>query len=295
MAGDSLNSVPMSCAEREGEDRASPDVDEDAADILDYGWWASNGPTGGYLASLALEASCSATGLSESWARSVNLHVLRLAAADRYQTTVSAVGRPTGITICEVNFVQGELFATATIQFGLPRGGTRGGDAEPPSVLPAKAYPQMVFRPPSPPVVHRFSYRPIGGPGGQFGRTGWDLVWVGPNNESNGGKIRTLLVLDCWYPPNHMRTVRRHLLGEASLGDPPPVDLLAVSLQFPAAAADYHAQRTILLANRLETIVDGYYFERAEAWSETGRLLLTANVLRRTSEPTTVATRSRDK
>lgn len=44
---------------------------------------------------------------------------------------------------------------------------------------------------------------------------------------------------------------------------------------------------SILLANRLEAIADGYYFERAETWSEAGRLLLTANVLRQTSDPTT--------
>jgi len=31
------NSVPMSGAECEGEYRASPDFDEDASDILDYG------------------------------------------------------------------------------------------------------------------------------------------------------------------------------------------------------------------------------------------------------------------
>jgi hypothetical protein len=200
-----------------------------------------------------------------------------------------------GITICQVNFDQGELFATATIQFGPPRGDTYGGDAEPPSVLPAEAYPQMVFRPPYPPVVHQFSYWPTGGPEGQFGRTDWDLVWVRPNKESTGGKIRTALVLDCWYPPNHMRTVRRNLVGEAPLIDPPPVDLLAVSLQFPAGSGDYDSQRSILLANRLEAIVDGYYFERAETWSETGQLLLTANVLRRTSDPTAAATRSRGK
>lgn len=277
----------MSFAEREGEYRASPDVNEGATDILDYGWWASNGPTGGYLASLALQASCRATGLNESWARGMNLNVLRLAAADRYQTTVSVVGRPTGITICEVNFVQGERFATATVHFGPPRGDSDSGDAEPPAVLPALAYPQMVFRPPYPPVVDQFSYRPTGGPEEQFGKTGWDLVWVRPNKESNGGKIHAALVLDCWYPPNHMRTVRRHLVEEAPLIDPEPVDLLAVSLQFPAGTEDYRSQRSILLANRLEAIADGYYFERAETWSEEGRLLLTANVLRRTGEPTT--------
>jgi hypothetical protein len=153
----------------------------------------------------------------------------------------------------------------------------------------------MVFRPPYPPVVEQFSYRPTGGTEGLFGKTSWDLVWVQPNKESNGGKIRTALVLDCWYPPNHMRSVRRHLVGEAPLIDPPPVDLLAVSLQFPAGTGDYDSQRSILLANRLEAIVDGYHVERAETWSETGQLLLTANVLRRTSEPTPEGTRSRAK
>ena len=293
MACDRSNIVRVSRVEREGEYRASPDFDEDANNVLDFGWWASNGPTGGYLASLALKASCRATGLSQSWARGVNVNILRLAAADHYQTTVSVVGRPKGITICEVHFVQGELFATATIQFGPPRGDSRSGDAEPPSVLRAEAYPQMVFRPPYPPVVDRFSYRPTGDPEGQFGKTSWDLVWIRPRTETNGGKISTALVLDCWYPPNHMRTVRRHLVGEAPLSEPPPVDLVAASLLFPAGTAAYHPQLSILLASRLEPIVDGYHFERAEAWSERGRLLLTATVLRRASDPTAVATSSR--
>jgi hypothetical protein len=138
-AGRSIENALMSSAEREGEYHVAPG--KDTTDILDFGWWASNGPTGGYLASLVLEASCRATALSQSWARSVDLHVVRLAAADRYQTTVSALGGPTGITVCMVNFAQGEPFATANVQFGPPRGDSHGGDAGAPSVLPAEAYP----------------------------------------------------------------------------------------------------------------------------------------------------------
>jgi len=42
---------------------------------LDFGWWASNAPTGGYLTRLSLEAAGRVTGLEAGTARSVDLHV----------------------------------------------------------------------------------------------------------------------------------------------------------------------------------------------------------------------------
>ena len=49
---------------------------------LDSGWWASNGPTAGYLMRLALDAICDVCG-TDAGVRRIELRVSRLAAAGR--------------------------------------------------------------------------------------------------------------------------------------------------------------------------------------------------------------------
>ena len=98
-------------------ERPTPARPGDARARLDFGWWASNGPTGGYLASLALDRACEETDLDPTGARSVELSVLRLAAADTYVTDVSVAAGPTRIALATVTFTQDEPFAQASIYF----------------------------------------------------------------------------------------------------------------------------------------------------------------------------------
>ena len=228
---------------------------------LDFGWWASNGPTGGYLASLALEAACERAALDPSWARSIDLHVLRLAAADRYQVNVSLVTGPSRIALASVTFSQGEPFATASVYFSPPRGTTQAGDSAPPSALPPEAYAEMStsgLR--VPPVMGQFSYRPTAGPDGRGPKDGWDLVWVRPVHPV-AGRAGVARMLDCWYPPNHMRMVRNYLAGIDELADPPAANLLGASVLFPADDERYATANFALLANRLIVVADGHYLE----------------------------------
>jgi hypothetical protein len=51
---------------------------------LNYGWWASNGPTAGYLVSLILESVGRLPGMHSMTPRSVDLRIVRLAAADDF-------------------------------------------------------------------------------------------------------------------------------------------------------------------------------------------------------------------
>jgi len=266
-------------------DREANVVDEhDSPAVLDYGWWASNGPTGGYLTSLAIDVACGATGISSSWARSVDLHVIRLAAAGPYRTTVSVVAGPTRINLATVTFAQGEPFAISTVYFGPSRGASGAGDAKPPAVLPPEVYAEMTVGVRSPPVMQQFSYRPTTPADGQSAKDGWDLVWVRALGPTPPGRVGILRLVDCWYPPNHMRVVRKHLAGGAQLTEPPAVNLLAASVHLPGAEDAYTTDEPILVANRLDTITEGHYYERAEAWSLSGQPLLTATLLRRNEQ-----------
>jgi hypothetical protein len=95
------------------------------------------------------------------------------------------------------------------------------------------------------------------------------------------GRTGVARLFDCWYPPNHMRVVREYLAGAAELTEPPAVNLLAASVLFPAADQAYTVDKSTLVANRIDTITDGHYYEHAQAWSEAGELLLAATVVRR--------------
>ena len=56
---------------------------------LNFGWWASNGPTAGYLVSLVLESVGRLRGLDSVTPRSVDLRIVRLAAADDFDVTAA--------------------------------------------------------------------------------------------------------------------------------------------------------------------------------------------------------------
>ena len=124
-------------------ERPTPARPGDARARLDFGWWASNGPTGGYLASLALNHACEETDLDPTQARSVELSVLRPAAADAYVTDVSIAAGPTRIALATVTFTQDEPFAQASIYFSPPVDGSIPGDCKPPGALPPEAYAEI--------------------------------------------------------------------------------------------------------------------------------------------------------
>lgn len=253
----------------------------DAHPRLDFGWWASNGPTGGYLASLALDRACEETDLDPTAARSVELSVLRLAAADTYVTDVSVAAGPTRIALATVTFSQDEPFAQASVYFSPSVGGSIPGDCEPPGALPPEAYAELASNSlHGPPVMSQFVYRPTTDPDGQSPKPGWDLVWVRPVQPMSG-RANVARLVDNWYPPNHTRAVRNYLTGHAELAEPPTVSLLGASIVFPAPEDAYRNVSFVLVANQLDIVTNGHYFEQTEVWSEHGDLLIAARLLRR--------------
>jgi hypothetical protein len=138
----------------------------DTQPSLDYGWWASNGPTAGYLMRLAADATaerCSARGS----ALRIGLDVARRAAAPYVLTVGSDVGT-SGIAHNLVAFHQALPFAVASVLTAAGSARPAVSDVTPPAALPPEAYRAMAT--PSatlPPVKARFVYRPttdLGGP-----------------------------------------------------------------------------------------------------------------------------------
>jgi hypothetical protein len=265
--------------------RRDPHDPRQASGRLDFGWWASNGPTGGYLACLSLEEAGRVTGADTTTARRVDLHVLRLAAADDFETSVDVATGPSGLTLVTLAFHQARPFAVASVYFSPTDGSVSRylADADPPAALPPLAYPEMTtIGTTGPPVTSQFRYRPTTGLDGTGPRPGWDVFWVQPASRQAVGRAGVVGMIDCWYPPSYMRSVREYLRDPRdALTEPGATNLMGVQVLFSAPNSSYEHTNFALVANRMSTGTDGHYFEQSEIWSEQGELLITAQLLRR--------------
>src|SRR5260221_9442917 len=145
---------------------------------LNFGGWASNGPTAGYLVSLVLESVGRLPGLDSVTPRSVDLRIVRLAAADDFDVTTAFAQAAGSVATVIVTLAQREPFATASVQLGR----RLAEEAFPPShrlsAFPPESYAEMeTGRPNQPPVTGQFTYRPTTNPDGASPQPGWDLVW----------------------------------------------------------------------------------------------------------------------
>jgi hypothetical protein len=256
-----------------------------ASGRLDFGWWASDAPIGGYLTRLSLEEAGRVTGADVSTARCVDLHVLQLAAADDFETSVEVAAGPSGLALVTVTFRQARPFAVASVYFSPSDGSASAylADADPPAALPPLAYAEMTMAGTAgPPVTSQFRYRPTTGPDGTGPRPGWDVVWVQPARRHAVGRAGVVGMIDCWYPPSYMRSVREYLRDPRdALTDPGATNLMGVQVLFSAPDSSYDNTKFALVANRMSTGTDGHHFEHSEIWSEQGELLITARLLRR--------------
>jgi hypothetical protein len=242
---------------------------------LEYGWWASNGPTAGYLMRLALDA------IGDAGVRRIDLRVTRLAAAASFELTFDGGTDPADPELLRGTFNQDRPFATVSVLRVQPYGTDVGGDATPPAALPSDAYrPMPTPSPTLPPVTGRFVYRP-GESDDNMPRPGWDVVWLAPTDEQLQGRALIASMLDSWYPPHFMRSVREHLRIGAPLEQPQTTVLLAASMSFTAPDAAYAHTHDNVMASQATATADGHYFERLEIWSDRGQLLATAEIVRR--------------
>jgi hypothetical protein len=248
---------------------------------LDYGWWASNGPTAGYLHRLGLDAATPGQD-DVARARRIDLHVFGPARAAGYTTAVSSQHGSDGLDLATVTFQQDRVFATASVLATRDRGRSDEGIATPPGVLPPDVYrPMPTPSPTLPPVTARFEYRPVTPDDLLASYPQWDAVWITPTDESLEGRRFVASAVDCWYPAHFMRAVRDHLAGDGPLEQPAPTTLTAATLTFTAPSSAYRDVSVALLANRLTAVVEGHFFERAQIWSTRGELLATAELIRR--------------
>jgi hypothetical protein len=251
--------------------------------MLDYGWWASDGPTAGYLASLALYEGVERAAATGQVARGIDVYLLRRPAADHFSATTAVAAGDR--TLAVTTFEQGRRFAVAAVQLNSPRGSTAFAPAQPPPVLPPEAYREMATGTATlPPVTAQFFYRPATEPDGTSPEPGWDLVWLQPRGDAARGRGDVARMIDCWYPGHFMLAVRDHLrrgLAADALGQPPLTHLTSAHLVFPSQETAYDNVRHALLATRVIGATDGNYFEQSELWSEYGDLLVSAQLNRR--------------
>jgi hypothetical protein len=256
---------------------------------LDFGWWASNGPTAGYLVSLVLASVGRLPGLDSVTPRSVDLHIVCLPAADDFEATAALAQAAGGVATVTVTLAQREPFATASVQVGR----RLAEESIPPShrldAFPPEVYSVMEMRRPGlPPVTGQFSYRPTTNPDGTGPRPGWDLVWVSPRSGQYSGHEHVAKIIDCWYPASYMRAVHEHLGRVRPLDEliqPAATNLLGAHVEFTSPEEAYADLSDALLASRLKASTDGYQFEQQEIWSARGDLLVDAQIVRRQEQP----------
>ena len=110
---------------------------------LNFGWWASNGPTAGYLVSLVLESVGRLSGLDSVTPRSVDLRIVRLAAADDFDVTAAFAQAAGGVATVMVTLAQREPFATASVQLGRRLAEESIAPSHRLSAFPPEAYAEM--------------------------------------------------------------------------------------------------------------------------------------------------------
>jgi hypothetical protein len=248
--------------------------------ILDFGWWANNGPTAGYLLRIALAAADELERKPGETARYAAVQLLALPAADAFEYEATRLPTRSGTGVTSVAFAQRRLFATAQVVMGTSDGPSSSGDVTPPPAMPRQAYRPIVMSSPQVPVTQHFEYRPTGDIDGSGPRDGWDVVWLTPLDGGLAGRKLVASMIDCWYPPSYMRAVREHLRSGGPLRQPSPTALAAVTVSFTAGDRAYDDVTHALLASQVAATNGGWTFERHEIWSERGVLLAAAGLVR---------------
>ena len=248
---------------------------------LDFNWWASDGPTGGYLSSLAIEAATYAGQAPYTQGRSLDLWIIGGARADKYEAALATVQGESGSDTAIVFQQNNTPFAIASLRGAPLEREALITDSQPPDALPAQAYDEMVWRQPSPPVASQFSYRPVVSSDGTNLFSDWDLVWIRPTG-SEAVRYGAPGVIDSSYPANFMRSVREFLRGETSALHPPSAtELLTVHATIVQPRQTLEPNEYVLLGSRLISASAKHYDEQFEIWSENGYLLLAGQILRR--------------
>jgi hypothetical protein len=99
---------------------------------LDFAWCASNGPSGCYLAGLALDAASRLRGIGDRPAGLIDLHVLRLAVADAFDTSVAITIGDARIALASVTFSRRDPSALATPYLSPPHRSVATAAPDPP-------------------------------------------------------------------------------------------------------------------------------------------------------------------
>ena len=251
---------------------------------LDFGWWANDGPAGGYLLRLALVAADELDHVDGEVARYVSVQLLGLPAADAFAYEPIRLASRPGKAFISVDFVQRRLFATAQVISGAANGPQSPGDVTPPPALPRETYRPIAMSSPGVPVARHFEYRPTVDVDGGGPRDGWDVVWLTPLDHDLDGRRLVASMVDCWYPPSYMRVVRQHVRNGEPLRQPSPTVLSAAAVSFTASDRAYDNVPHALLASQVTGTTGRWIFERHEIWSERGVLLAAANLVRETSK-----------
>ena len=251
---------------------------------LDFNWWASDGPTGGYLISLAIEAATGRGQAPHTQGRSLDLHIVGGARADRYEASLGTARNGSGSPETEIVFRQHDTpFAVASLRGLLTMRKTLILRQSPPDALPPQRYKEMVWSEPAPPVTSQFSYRPVVSSDGTTAFSDRDLVWIRPTGRG-AFQYGVTAVVDSWYPAHFMQSVRAFLRGDTSeLHEPSATALEAVHATIFEPRRPLAPEEHVLLASRLIAASSGHYEEQFEIWSENGSSLLAGRIFRRDS------------
>jgi len=249
---------------------------------LDLGWWANNGPTGGYLLSLALAAADEQDQVPGQVVRHAAVHSWSCRSLVRSHTSY-----PAPESIRERRYIR-RLQAAPPVRH-------RAGDqrrcrrpSRPGDATPSAGPTQRSLSPDrdvlaTGPVTQHFEYRPTGDIDGRGPRDGWDVVWLTPLDTNSKTAAARRVDVRLLVPAEPHASCEQHLRNGEPLCQPSPTVLTRhgfVHRGRPRYDDISHA----LLASQVTGTTGGWIFERHEIWSQRGVLLAAADLAREISQ-----------
>lgn len=235
---------------------------------LDDGWWAGNGPNGGYLAAVLVRAVEAQLGDDDRRIRSVTIHFLSKAIGGPAEIEVSTLRQGRSVsTFTAALTQQGKLIATALGAIGTDRDGPEFLDAEPPQLPDPDSISEGVFAPaiPSefaPQIASRYNYRrAIGAPPFTESATAETGGWIQLNEPRPLDAALLAAMTDAWMPAMFSR-----------VGGPWGITTVDLTIHFRANPRQLFDEWCRIRFHSIASM-NGYCEEDCEIWSSDGQLL----------------------
>lgn len=235
---------------------------------LDEGWWAGNGPNGGYLAAVLVRAIEEQLADESRRIRSISIHFLSKAEGGPAEVEVATLREGRSVSTFTASLRQGgKLIATCLGAIGTDRDGPEFIDASPPILDDPESITEGVFAPaiPSeyaPQIASRYNYRrAIGAPPFTESAAAETGGWIQLNEPRRVDAPLLAAMSDAWMPAMFSR-----------VGGPWGITTVDLTIHFRTDPRHLFDEWCRIRFQSIASM-NGYCEEDCEIWSRDGQLL----------------------